>query len=309
MRQAIASAPATIANLAVGFDLLGHSLEGPVDRATVRRTDDGQVRITAIRGCTTELPRDAHENTAGRALESLIARRPGLGFEVELDKGIPLGSGMGGSAASAVAAVVAASALLDAPLAIAELYELAVEGEEAASGSRHGDNVAPCLLGGLAIAPAHGAPISLPVPRGLWCALVHPHMVLRTRDARAVLGGGYPLPEVVAQSEGLALVLAGCFTDDASLLRRGMRDVLIEPRRAALIPGFAAVQRAAREAGAIGASIAGAGPSVFAWLPDRNGADRAAAAMVAAFAQAGLGADAFVSPVAGPAARLESCAA
>ena len=307
--RATAFAPASIGNVAVGFDLLGQSIAGAGDRATVRRTDDGEVRILAIRGVVQALPLTAADNTAGRALLALVEMRPKLGFELELDKGIPLGSGMGGSAASAVAALVAANALLDEPLGIAELYALALEGEEVASGSRHGDNVAPSLLGGLVLAPGKGAPVSIPVPSSLHCALVHPHLVVATRDARAALVGSYALSEFVAQSEGLALVLAGCFKNDLELIRRGLRDVLVEPRRAKLIPGFSAVKSAALEAGALGASISGAGPSVFAWLPDRASAERAASAMVAAFATVGLASDPHVSPVAGPKARVESCSA
>ncbi len=309
MRTATAFAPASIGNVAVGFDLLGQSFAGAGDRATVRRTDDGQVRILAIRGVVRDLPLVAADNTAGRALLALVEQHPHLGFELELDKGIPLGSGMGGSAASAVAALVAANALLDEPLDTSALYLLALEGEAVASGSRHGDNVAPSLLGGLVLAPGSSAPVAIPVPAALYCAVVHPHLVVATRDARAALAGHYALPEFVAQSEGLALVLAGCFKGDLSLIRRGLRDVIVEPRRASLIPGFAAVKAAALGAGALGASISGAGPSVFAWLPDRASAEAAARAMVAAFAQAGLDSDPYVSPVAGPKAEVESCTA
>lgn len=304
---AVAFAPASIGNVAVGFDILGQSLEGPGDRATVRRTKDGQVRILAIRGMVKNLPLDPHRNTAGRALLGMIAKRPGVGFELELDKGIPLGSGMGGSAASAVAALVAANALLPEPLTIDELYDLAMDGEAAASGSRHGDNVAPMLLGGLVIAPAEGMPIRIPVPPNLFCVLVHPHFELATRTARAALTGSYELHDFVKQSEALALFLTGCFTNDLSLIRRGLRDILVEPRRAPLIPGFAAVKQAALDHGALGASISGAGPSVFGWFDDHGRAAQAGRAMADAFAKAGLPADIFISPVAGPAAKVESC--
>ena len=306
---ATAFAPASIGNVAVGFDILGQSLAGPGDRTTVRLTSDGQVRILAIRGVVKNLPLDPHHNTAGRALLGLIALRPGIGigFEVELDKGIPLGSGMGGSAASAVAALLAANALLEVPLTIDALYELAMDGEAAASGSRHGDNVAPMLLGGLVIAPAEGMPIRIPVPESLFCTLVHPHFELATRTAREALAGSYALHDFVKQSEALSLFLTGCFTNDLSLIRRGLRDTLVEPRRAALIPGFAAVKQAALDARALGASISGAGPSVFGWFENRGVAEQAGSAMSEAFAKAGLASDVFVSPVAGPAARVESC--
>ncbi|MBM3988523.1 MAG: homoserine kinase [Planctomycetes bacterium] len=305
--KATAFSPASVGNVAVGFDVLGHAVDGAGDRASVRLTRDGAVRVVAIRGVVTDLPLEAERNTAGRALLALLPHAPaGTGFEIELDKGIALGSGMGGSAASAVAAVVAANALLPRKLDIAVLYDAAVDGESAASGSRHGDNVAPMLLGGLVIAPAQGAPVRVPVPEWLHVALVHPHFVLETRRARAALAGMYELHGFVEQSEGLALVLAGCFGRDASLIRRGLRDVIVEPRRAPLIPGFADVQRAALDAGALGASISGAGPSVFAWCESRELAEHAASAMAAAFADAGLASDRFVSRVDAAAARVES---
>ncbi|MBL8860376.1 MAG: homoserine kinase [Planctomycetes bacterium] len=305
---ATAFAPASVGNVGVGFDVLGHALGGVGDRATVRRTSSGRVAIRAIRGVVTELPSQAEKNTAGRALLSLLERVPrGTGFDLELEKGVALGSGMGGSAASAVAALVAANATLDAALPDEALYECALDGEAVASGSRHGDNVAPILLGGLVIAPARGAPVRVPVPDELWCALVHPHHVLETRRARAALAGHYELHAFVEQSEHLALVLAGCFTGDFALIRRGLSDVLIEPRRAPLVPGFTAVKAAALAAGALGASISGAGPSVFAWCQGRATAERATRAMQSAFRAAGLDADVHVSPVDAPGARVETC--
>ncbi len=306
MTRATAFSPASIGNVAVGFDLLGHSFAGAGDRVTVTRTTSGEVRLAAIRGAPVPLPTVANENTAGRALLHLKRSLPAsLGFEVEIDKGIALGSGMGGSAASAVAAVVAANALLDAPLPLEALYQAAMQGEAAATGAAHGDNVGPMLLGGLVIAPEHGLPVRVPTPDWLHVALVHPHFVLETRRARAALAGAWALPDFVHQSEGLALVLAGCFSGDVGLLRRGLRDVLIEPRRAALIPNFARVKQAALELGAIGASISGAGPSVFGWFESAGAAHAAAEAMAGAFAEAGLDSDRYVSPVAGPAAHVE----
>lgn len=305
MRRASAFAPASIGNVAVGFDVLGQALEGPGDRATVTRTASGRVEVTAVRGADVPLPLEAERNTAGKALLALKAHLPAeVGFEVELDKGLALGSGMGGSAASAVAAVVAANAVLDAPLGLEALYQAAMEGESAAAGSAHGDNVGPMLLGGLVLAPRHGSPLRIPSPPWLHVALVHPHFVLETRRARAALAGSYALHEFVEQSEGLALVLAGCFRADAALLRRGLRDVLVEPRRAALIPGFAGVKQAALDCGALGASISGAGPSVFGWFESRAQAERATRAMQDAFRAAGLDSDAWVSPGDAPAARV-----
>ncbi|MEO6596094.1 MAG: homoserine kinase [Planctomycetota bacterium] len=303
--RATAFAPASIGNAAVGFDVLGHTLASPGDRVTVTRTGSGTVRIVAIHGVEVALPHEAAANTAGRALLHLLQEAPpGWGFDVEIHKGIALASGMGGSAASAVAAVVAANALLPARLDIAKLYAAALQGEAAASGAPHGDNVGPALLGGLVIATASGTPVRVPTPEWLHIGLVRPHFALETRRARAVLQGPYELREFVAQSEGLALVLTGCMTNDADLLRRGLRDVLVEPRRAGLIPGFAGVKAAALANGALGASIAGGGPSVFGWFCSAREAERATEAMSAAFAAAGLQSDRHVSVVASPGAKV-----
>lgn len=302
-----AFAPASVGNIAVGFDLLGHSIAGPRDVATVRRIDEPRVRIDAIRGKVAgaaTLPLQAESNTAGRALQAL---RDGLGlahgFALELDKGIALGSGLGGSAASCVAALVAANALLDAPLPRAALYPFALDGEAVSSGSRHGDNVAPMLLGGVVMATANRM-IALAVPEWLHCVVVHPEQVLETRRARAVLSDPYPLALVAAQSAHLALFLTGLQRGDAELIRDGLHDLLVEPRRAPLIPGFAAVKAAALDHRALGASISGAGPSVFAWFASRAEAEAAAPAMRAGFAGAGFDSQAYVSPVAGPRAQL-----
>lgn len=305
--EATAFAPASSANLGSGFDLLGHSLEGWRDHATVRRIDAAEVRIDGIEGVITTLPARAEDNTAGAALISMrTALDLPFGFAVRLRKGIPLGSGLGGSAASAVAAVVAANALLDTPLTAEALYPFALDGEAVASGSRHGDNIAPSLLGGL-VAAFHGdgvAPVRLRAPAWLHAAVVHPAVVLETRVARAVLAEPYPIQRIVAQTHHLAALLLGLERDDEALIRRGLDDVLVEPRRAGLIPGFAAVKQAALEAGALGSSISGAGPSVFGWFRGRAAAEAGGAAMQRAFAEAGLATSLLVSPVAGPAAGL-----
>lgn len=302
-QHATAFAPACVGNVGVGFDILGHSMAGAGDRAEVRRIHEPLVRIAAIHGGP-DLPLDAERNTAGTAL---LAMRAALalpfGFELTLHKGIALGSGMAGSAASCVAALVAANALLDAPLPVEALYGFAMDGEAVASGGRHGDNVGPQLVGGLALA-THDRLLRIPVPAAWHCALVHPHFVLETRRSRAALAGAYELREFVAQSANLSLLLAGCFRGDATLVRAGLKDVLVEPRRAPLVPGFARVQQAALDHRALGASISGGGPSVFGWFEQRAEAEAAAQAMRAAFAEAGLDSDAFVAPIDGPAASV-----
>lgn len=304
LRVACAFAPASVGNVGVGFDILGHSVAGAGDRVEVRKIRTPRVRIATIGGAVTNLPRDPARNTAGAAL---LAMRAALGlhhgFELTLHKGIALGSGMGGSAASSVAALVAANALLARPLPRAALYPFALEGEAVASGGRHGDNLGPMLLGGLVLATCDRL-VRIPVPREWYCALAHPHCVLETRKARAALAGNYALGEFVAQSANLALVLAGCHRGDAALVRAGLRDVLVEPRRASLVPNFARVKQAALDHHALGASISGGGPSVFGWYARQSDAEAAVVAMRAAFAEVDLDSDGFVSPIDGPAAAL-----
>ncbi|MCB1605731.1 MAG: homoserine kinase [Xanthomonadales bacterium] len=293
-----AQAPGSVGNVGVGFDILGHAVEGVGDRVMVEAIAEPVVRISAISGLVTELPRDSQNNTAARAV-SAMREALGLenGFEIALEKGIPLGSGLGGSAASAVAAVVAANALLDQPLELSELYPFALAGEVAASGSAHGDNIAPQLLGGLVLVCGERL-IQIPVPDELYCAVVHPHLVVETREARKRLRAPYGLSKIVAQTGNLAGVLAGLYRNDMALIGQSLSDVLVEPRRAVMIPGFAKVKAAALERGALGASISGGGPSVFAWFSNRLHAQSAGVAMRQAFEAAGLKADLLVSPVA-----------
>lgn len=304
--QATAFAPASVGNIGVGFDLLGHSINGPGDRAQVTRIDEPVVRIVSIEGevvGATQLPLEAEQNTAGSALIALRERHHiAHGFELRLHKGIPLGSGLGGSAASCVAALVAANAVLDAPLTRDDLYPLALIGESVASGSVHGDNVAPMLFGGVVLAtPTRAIPLTAPE---IYCAAVHPHFVLETRHARAALSAPYAIADFVRQSEHLALFLTGLARGDRRLIAEGLQDVLVEPRRAALIPGFADVKAAALAHGALGASISGAGPTVFGWFDNVDEASWAAHAMQVAFAGAGLESDAYVSSINGPRAEL-----
>lgn len=304
LHRATAFAPASVGNVAVGFDVLGHALDGLGDTVTVERIDEPRTEIRAITGVVTDLPLDAMSNTAGRAVEALRLKL-GLhyGLAISITKGIPLGSGLGGSAASASAALVAANAVTGNTLSLDELYPLAMEGEYAASGSHHGDNVGPQLYGGLVLALKDRC-IRLPLPHGLLAVVVHPHFVLETRRARAALSEPYAIGDFVRQSTLLSGFIAACYTQDLPLLRASLADVLVEPRRAALIPGFAAVKQAALDQGALGSSISGAGPSVFAWFVDPVAALLAAGAMRQAFADAGLDSDTVCSPVDVKGARL-----
>jgi homoserine kinase len=306
LRQARAFCPAGVGNVAVGFDLIGHVLDVPNlgDTVTATIIDEPLVRIDRIGGLPLNLPTAVGENTASRAVRA-YQKALGLthGFALEIDKGIPLGSGLAGSAASAVAAVVAANAAAGNLLEHAALYPFALEGECAASGAKHGDNVGPQLIGGLCFTNAARV-VSLPVPEGLSVVVVHPQFVLETRVARAALAVPFAIAEFVHQADYLASFLIALYQNDLNLLRASLHDVLVEPKRAPLIPGFGAVKAAALALGAIGSSISGAGPSVFAWFENPTDAERAGVAMKAAFQAHDLAANYYVAPVAGRGARL-----
>jgi homoserine kinase len=304
--RATAFAPASVGNVAIGFDILGFAMGAIGDRVSVTREDHPGVRIRAVRGVAGALPQEARANTAGRALLAMQeALEPGFGFAVEIDKGIPLGSGLGGSAASAVGAVVAANALLHEPCTPPELLRFAMAGEAVASGAQHVDNIAPSLYGGLVLTVGidHPRVKQIPVPAAIRAVVVHPHMFLATANARAILKGSVELSAFVWQTANLAGFISGCYTNDLDLIRASLEDVVIEPQRQALIPGFAAVRRGALGAGALGCSISGAGPSMFAWaLSDE--ADAVLAAMRTEFGRQGLATDGWVFQVGTEGARV-----
>ena len=304
--SALAFAPASVGNVAIGFDILGFSVDALGDRARVTRLESPEVRIEAIHGVVRDLPLQAERNTAGRAL---MAMREALGLEfgfgLVLEKGIPLASGLGGSAASAVAAVVAANALLVQPRTLLELLKYAMHGEAVASGSMHVDNIAPSLFGGLVLTVGidHPRVKQIPVPAAIRAVIVHPHMFLSTRQARAILKHSVEMADFVWQTANLAGFISGCYTNDLDMVRESLEDVVIEPQRAALIPGFAEVRRAALSAGALGCSISGAGPTTFAWCLESQ-AQAVGAAMVLEFAQHGLKADHWITSIVPSGARV-----
>lgn len=298
-------APATVANLGSGFDVLGLALMEPGDTVIARRTGERGVRVVAVTGDDGRLPLDAARNTAGIAAARTLARAGiDAGIELELHKGLPLGSGLGSSGASAVAAAYATNLLLGSPLRKAELIEPCVDAEAAVAG-RHADNVAPALLGGLILIRSLDPPdfVRLPVPEGLTIAVVSPKHEVNTRDARAALPAGVPLEHMVANTANLAAFVSACFSGDLGLLARAMEDHVVTPARARLIPGCLDVIDAALGAGALGSSISGSGPSMFAVCRSERSAGDAARAMQAAFARAGLESSAILSPADCPGVR------
>ena len=296
---ATAVAPATVGNVAVGFDILGFSTGVDGDRVTVRRIDEPTVRIDSIDGVVTELPTDPEQNTA---TAGLLAMRRELdidgGFAVSIDKALPLGSGMGGSACSAAASVVAATSLIDQQLTPLEQLRYALVGESAATDSVHADNVAPALYGGLVLVPSTDPRevIELPVPTDLHTVVVRPDIRIDTRRARQVLPDRCSIADHCAQSAHLAALIAGCYRDEVELVACHLRDIIVEPHRAPLIPGFHRVQQAALDAGAFGASISGAGPALFAWGTEEQALD-IRNQMVAAFDDAGVEATGYTGPI------------
>jgi homoserine kinase len=305
-RSATAFAPASVGNVAIGFDILGFSVAALGDRVTVSRTEPKGVTICEVTGVAGPLPTDPAQNTAGRALLAMQeALRPGFGFAMRIHKGIPLGSGLGGSAASAVGAVVAANALLPQPCGKLELLKFAMQGEAVASGSLHVDNISPSLFGGLVLTVGidHPRVKQIPVPEGVRAVIVHPHMFLSTRQARAILRGSVELSDFVWQTANLAGFISGCYTNDLDMIRASFEDVVIEPQRQALIPGFAAVRLAAMQAGALGCSISGAGPTLFAWALAKD-AHRVLEAMRREFAAGSVRIDEWLIDIGGEGARV-----
>jgi homoserine kinase len=308
-----AFAPASIGNVGVGFDMLGLALAGGAgDRVIATRSETPGISISKVRGLDGEihpyLSTEPHENTASIAAQALWdAAGASGGVSLELHKGVPLQSGMGSSAASAVAAVVAVNALLDAPLGQQELLPHALEGEKYASGGLHADNVAPSLLGGLVLCPTVLLPevVRLPVPAGVSAVLVHPELQVNTAHARRGLAKDYSMEQWLRQQGYLAGFIAACMAGDVDLIGRTLRDVVIEPQRAAAVPCFEAVKAAAIHSGALGCSLSGSGPSIFALCKARDALDMASA-MEQASRGLGIECQSWVSPLDAQGARLEN---
>jgi len=303
MHAVSAFAPATVANVGVGFDVLGLAIDGPGDTVTAYRSDTPGVRIRRVTGG--DLPLEAERNTAGvAAISTLRLAGVDVGVELELHKGLPIGSGLGSSSSSAAAAAFAVNLLLGSPLRKAQLIEPCMDAEEAVSG-RHADNVAPSLLGGLILVRSTDPLdiVRLPIPEGLTVAVVTPDFVLTTKAARAALPASISLATMVRQTANIAGLVSACYTGDLDLLARCIPETVVTPVRAQLIPGGAAAIEAALEAGALGASVSGAGPSIFALCRSVASAQAAATAMQAAFTRAGLASTRVVSPADAPGAR------
>jgi homoserine kinase len=294
-------APATVANVACGFDIFGFAVNHPGDEVVLTKSAIPGIRINEITGDDGRLPKEVLKNTAGIAIMKYLEfiGQTDQGFELSLHKDMPLGSGLGSSAASAVAGVFAANELMGKPLSQKELLPFAMEGERVACGSAHADNVGPSLLGGFVIIRSYDPLdiIQIPTPSDLYASIVHPQIEVNTKDARSILEREITLPKTITQMGNVAGLVAGLLLPDYDLIGRSLVDVIIEPVRAILIPQFGVVKASALEAGALGCSISGSGPSLFALSKGKETATRVAVAMAAGFHAVGIGTEEYVSEI------------
>ena len=294
-------APASVANVACGFDILGFALEKPGDEIIARFSDKPGLRISKITGAKGKLPYEIEKNTAGFAAMELLKHlgEEQRGIEIEIHKKMPFGSGLGSSAASAVAGVMAINELLKRPLTKREILPFAVLGEQIADGAYHADNVAPSLLGGM-ILVRNNKDLDvhrLHIPKGMYATVIYPHVKILTKDAREVLSDQVSLQQSIEQSGNLAGFIVGLFNSDIDLIQRSLQDVIIEPQRAKLIPHFYKVKEAVLNAGALGCSISGAGPSIFALSANSLIAENVGREMEKVFNDNKIENQLFISPI------------
>lgn len=292
-------APASVANVACGFDVLGFALERPGDEIIVRFSDEKGLKITKITGG--KLPYAVEKNTAGYAALKLLEHlgESERGIEMEIHKKMPFGSGLGSSAASAAGAVVAINELLHRPLEKRDLLKFAVMGESIASGAIHADNIAPSLLGGFTLVrDSETLDIHrIHTPHGMFATVIYPKVEILTKEARAMLKTEVSLRNMVKQSANLGAFILGMFNSDFGLIKRSLVDLIIEPQRAQLIPHFYEVKEAAYTEGVLGCSISGSGPSIFALSENSLTAERAGLAMKKIYDAHKIPCELYISPI------------
>lgn len=295
-----AFAPATVANVSCGFDVFGFAVEQPGDEVVLTLTTGSEVVMKQIVGDGGRLPLEAHKNTAGVAVQSFLqAIDKKVGVEIVLHKNLPLGSGMGSSAASAAAALVAINHLLGEPLTRRELLPFAMEAERVACGAAHADNVAPSLLGGFVLVRGYSPldVVGIPTPPDLYCTLVHPQLELKTEDSRQVLRNSIPLKDAITQWGNIAGLVAGLMKPDYGLIGRSLQDVIAEPIRSLLIPGFAEIKQLAVSEGALGCGISGSGPTIFALSTEKELAKRVGKVVQEQFGKLNLNSEVYLSRI------------
>ena len=270
-------APATVANVVCGFDVLGFAVNEPGDELIMEMIDKPGVNIISIEGDEGKLPLNPTKNTVSASVISLLQKinRPDVGVNIKLKKKMPMGSGLGSSAASAVAGLFAVNELLGRPLSKEQLLPFAMEGEALACGHGHADNVAPALFGGFTLIKSYEPleVIALPVP-DLYCALLYPHVDVPTRDARQIIRSKVLLKDAVTQWGNIAGLISSLYTQDYELLGRCMKDVIVEPIRSMLIPEFDQMKEIAMKNAALGFGISGSGPTVFSLYKSKDDAEK-----------------------------------
>ncbi len=294
-------APASVGNCIVGFDIMGLALNEPGDEIIAKFSDKKGLRITTITGAKGRIPKEIEKNTAGVAAMRFLEHigESDRGIDLEIRKKMPFASGLGSSAASAVAGVMAVNELLKRPLEKRQLLKFAIQGEQIASKALHADNVAPSLLGGI-IFTRDNATLDvhrIPAPRGLYATVIHPKIEIKTADARGVLSDSVSMKKQIEQAGNLGGFIIGLFRSDFDLIGRSLRDVIIEPQRASMIPGFYEVQEAAMNAGALGCSISGAGPSIVALSGNSLIAENTGEAMQSVFRKLKIDSELFISTI------------
>ena len=307
MKSVKAFAPATVANVCCGFDILGFSVDFPGDEVILTLRDEPGVSITKITGDQGRLPMQADKNTAGVAVQSFLkAQGLNQGVEIELHKNLPLGSGMGSSGASGVAALVAINHLMGNPLTRMELVPHAMEAERIACGSAHADNVAPSLLGGFVLVRDYHPLdiIKIPAPADLYCTLIHPQIELKTSDSRRVLKLTVPLKDAIVQGGNIGGLMIGLMKPDYELISRSLKDVIAEPIRSVFIPGFDTIRSEAMKAGALGSGISGSGPTIFVLSKDHDVAQRVGELVQFQFLNFQLRSEVYVSKINYEGARI-----
>ncbi len=307
MKSVKALAPATVANVSCGFDIFGFAVEAPADEVIVTLTDAPGVVIKQITGDDGKLPMDASRNTSGVAIQAFLNKIGSeSGAEIILHKKLPLGSGMGSSAASSAAALIAINHLYDNPLSREQMLPFAMEAERIACGSAHADNVAPSLLGGFVLIRSY-APLDvtkIPTPPGLYCTLVHPHIELKTEDSRRVLKSSIQMRDAITQWGNIAGLVVGLMKPDYGLITRSLQDVIAEPIRSVLIPGFDAIKATAMKFGALGSGISGSGPTIFSLSTQVETAEKVGEEIQKRFIEMKLKSDVFVSRINHTGARI-----
>ena len=298
MREIKVFCPATIANVSCGFDVLGLALDSVGDEMTVRKTSDKGIRISKIIG--QDLPLESEKNVAGVAGLALLAKSDyDGGFEIEIDKRIKPGSGIGSSAASSTGAVWAMNELLGKPFSNLELVEFAMQGEKLASDVAHADNVAPAIYGGFTLVRSYYPLdiIPIPTPSELYATVIHPQIEIKTSDSRKILKTTISMQQGIQQWGNLGGLVAGLFQNDYELIGRSLEDHIVEPIRSILIPAFDDIKINALEAGALGSGISGSGPSIFALSKGEQTAKQVAVSMKETYQNIGVGFDIHISKV------------